>query len=84
MVEIYKALNVIMAFHILLLYPTLVRQCGDDDVEGGDGGNGSGDDGDDTDDDVYFGEYLHYPGLIIKAHNFHSCGNFVTKVSGPI
>ena len=80
-VEIYKALNVIMAFHNLLLYPTLVRQCGDDDEEGGDGG---GDDGDDTDDDVYFGEYLHYPGLIIKTHNFHSCRNSVTKVSGPI
>ena len=43
-----------------------------------------GDDGDDSDDGVYFGEYLNYPGLIIKTHNFHSCGNSVTKVSGPI
>ena len=45
MVEIYKALNVIMAFHILLLYPTLVRQCGDDDDDGGDDGedHGNGD-----------------------------------------
>ena len=77
MVEIYKALNVIMAFHILLLYPALVRQCGDDDDEGGD-------DGDDTDDGVYFGEYLHYPGLLIRTYNFHSRGNSVTKVSGPI
>ena len=40
-VEIYKALNVIMAFHNLLLYPTLVRQCGDDEY------------GDDTDHGVY-------------------------------
>ena len=69
-----------MASHILLLYPNLVRQSGDDDDEDG----GSGDDGDDTDDGVYFGEYLHYHGLLIKTHNFHSCGNSVTKVSGPI
>ena len=80
MVEIYKALNVIMAFHILLLYPTLVRQCGDDDDDGGDDDGG----GDDTDDGVYFGEYLHYPGLLIRTYNFHSRGNSVTKVSGPI
>ena len=69
-----------MASHNLLLYPTLVRQSGDDDDEGG----GSGDDGDDTDDGVYFVEYLHYPALIIKTQNSRSCGNSVTKVSGPI
>ena len=68
--------------YILLWSDSVVT--GDD--EGGEGGDGcnDGDDGDETDDDVYFGEYLHYPGLIIKAHNFHSCGNCVTKVSGPI
>ena len=76
--EIYKALNVIMASQNLLLYPSLVRQCGENDDEGGD-------DGDDTDDDVFFGDDLHYPGLIINiTHNFHGCENSVTKVSGPI
>ena len=48
MIEIYNALNVIMASHNLLLYPTLIRQCGDDDDEGGD-----------EDDGVYFGDYLN-------------------------
>ena len=68
--------------YILLRSDSVVT--GDD--EGGEGGDGcnDGDDGDETDDDVYFGEYLHYPGLIIKTHNFHSCRNSVTKVSGPI
>ena len=76
--EIYKALNVIMASQNLLLYPSLVRQCGENDDEGGD-------DGDDTDDDIFFGDDLHYPGLIINiTHNFHGCGNSVKKVSGPI
>ena len=65
--------------YILLWSDSVVT--GDD--EGGEGG-GSGDDGDDTDDDVYFGEYLHYPALIIKTQNSRSCGNSVTKVSGPI
>ena len=67
--------------YILLWSESVVT--GDDDDEGGDGG-GSGDDGDDTDDGVYFVEYLHYPALIIKTQNSRSCGNSVTKVSGPI